>query len=375
MKKRIAILGSTGSIGKTTLDIVKRYSDEFSVVLLANGANREKLQEQIKEFKPEVAFCSDGYLMVNGEEVAFDKDYLAKKETYANIDVIVNGIVGVAGLAPTLAVIDAGKVLCTANKESFVVAGNLINDRLTNSTTKIHPMDSEHSTVWQCIDDINNVKKIVLTASGGAFRDLSKDKLAEAKAEDALKHPTWVMGKKVTIDCATLMNKGMEIIEAMHIFKTKDIDVVMHRESIVHSLVMMKDNTLIAGLSHPDMTIPIQYSLFYPQRKQSSVKELDLAEIISLNFGKIDEDRFPCFRICKEVARHGDYAGCVMNAANEVLVEAYINDKIKFFDIPNGIISALNQFGYEGKIDSVDDVLSIDREVKEYTLNSIYEVR
>ena len=250
MKKRIAILGSTGSIGKTTLDIVKRYSDEFSVVLLANGANREKLQEQIKEFKPEVAFCSDGYLMVNGEEVAFDKDYLAKKETYANIDVIVNGIVGVAGLAPTLAVIDAGKVLCTANKESFVVAGNLINDRLTNSTTKIHPMDSEHSTVWQCIDDINNVKKIVLTASGGAFRDLSKDKLTEAKAEDALKHPTWVMGKKVTIDCATLMNKGMEIIEAMHIFKTKDIDVVMHRESIVHSLVMMKDNTLIAGLSN-----------------------------------------------------------------------------------------------------------------------------
>lgn len=369
--KKVAILGSTGSIGRTALNVIKKYKSDFEIILLANGSNVELLKKQGKEFNVKTLFSSAGYLCVDGEEKAFDSEFLSRPETYKDVDIVINGIVGIAGFLPTIATIDAGKILATANKESFVVGGNIISNRLKKSNTKIHPMDSEHSTIWQCIDNVKNVKSIILTASGGAFRDYTKEQLLNAKAYQALCHPTWVMGKKVTIDCATLMNKGMEIIEAKHIFGIENIKVVMHRESIIHSLVEMHDNTLIAGLSHPDMTIPIQYALYYPERKESSVKSLDLSKIVSLNFGTIDEEKFPCFNICKRVASKGDYAGCVMNSANEVLVENYIKNKVRFYDISDGIQKSLLKFGENGNIRDIIDINRIDKEVREYTFSNI----
>lgn len=371
--KRVAVLGCTGSIGKTCLEIIRKHKDDFQVVLLANGSQKEELLTLVKEFRPEIAYCSNGTYIVNGNEKPFDKDVLSRPETYRHVDIVVNGIVGLAGLAPTLAVVEAGKNLATANKESIVCGGELLQKLLKNSKTELRPVDSEHSTVWQCLEEKDNVKRIILTASGGAFRAWDKEKIAKAKAVDALRHPNWVMGKKVTIDCATLVNKGMEIIEAKRLFGIDDVDAVMHGESIVHSMVEMKDGTIKAGLSTPDMTLPIQYALTYPKRMETTVPFLDLIKQKTLTFGRLDEDKFPCFSLCKKVSEYGDYAGTVLNAADETAVEYYLQDKIGFYDIYSCIESALHKFGYEGIINDKEDIFRIDKEVREYSIRYFEE--
>lgn len=371
MKKRIAILGATGSIGSTALEIIRRNRDLFDAAIIAN--NSGSLDALISEFQPEFAVSvAKRQLFRNGKPEEY-RDFLSDSASYADIDIVINGIAGISGLAPSLAALSAGVTLATANKESFVAAGSLLNQYKKKYKADIIPLDSEHSAVWQCIGgDYQNVKSIVLTASGGAFRDLSYEELKRAKAADSLKHPNWKMGKKVTIDCATLMNKGMELIEAKHLFGISDISAVQHRESIIHALVVMKDNSVIAGLSKPDMTLPIQLALTYPLRQESSVEALDFEAIGSLNLSAIDENRFPCFGIAKEVLKMNDSAGCVMNSANEVAVKAYSEDRIGFYDIPTIIEDGLNRFMKNYDFDSFHDVKSMDKAVSEYTFKRIY---
>ncbi len=374
MKKRIAILGATGSIGTTTFNIVRNNPNDFEIVLLANSNKLPELKSLMEEFRPKIAICSNkDFYYNNGKEYAYDKDYLAQPETYAECQLVINGIAGISGLKPTLAVIKAGKVLATANKESFVTAGNLIVAEKNKYNATIIPLDSEHSTVWQCIgQDSEYVESIILTASGGAFRDLSYPQLLVAKAKDALKHPTWVMGKKITIDCATLMNKGMEIIEAKYLFGVDKIEVVQHKQSIIHSMVQFKDNFIRAGLSYPDMTQPIQLAMYYPQRKPTNMPALDFEKVKQLDFGKINEKLFPCFSIAKRVNQLGDIAGVIMNSANDVACDAYLKDDIGFYDIPDLIDNALQKYAKNGNYDSIEDIFCMNNRVSEYTFKRIY---
>lgn len=374
MKKRIAVLGASGSIGTTTLNIIRQYPEDFEVTVIANNDNLDKLNDLASEFKPKTAICAKRDYFYNlGKTYKYDKEYLAIEETYADCDIVVNGIAGIAGLAPSVAVMKAGKTLATANKESFVTAGTIINKIKNEYNAVIIPLDSEHSTVWQCIgDNTDNVKSIILTASGGAFRDWDYERLKKARAEEALKHPNWVMGKKITIDCATLMNKGMEIIEAKHLFGISDIEVVQHKQSIIHSMVQYKDNSIIAGLSYPDMTLPVQLALYYPIRKKSNVASIDFASLKELNFGIIDEEKFPCIAIAKKVFKMGDIAGTVMNSANEVAVKAYLDNRIGFYDIPAYINDALDRFATEGNFVDINKVFCMDTNVSEYTFKRIY---
>jgi 1-deoxy-D-xylulose-5-phosphate reductoisomerase len=374
MRKKIAVLGCTGSIGSTALKIIRSYLGEFEVSLLANGSDIRGLKKLIGEFSPDKAYCGTGFLFRGGEEKPFDKDFLGREEAYADTDIVVNGISGLAGLAPTLAAIRAGKIIATANKESIVCGGSLIKRALEeNPRAELRPVDSEHSTVWQCLGDVKNVKSIILTASGGAFRDYTRGQIENARAADALRHPNWVMGKKVTVDCATLMNKGMEIIEAKRLFGIDDVRVVLHRESIVHSLVEMKDGALIAGLSNPDMEIPIQYALFYPERRRTSVKRFSLSDVGRLSFGRINEELFPCFGLCKKAAEYGDYAGTVMNAADEIAVKAYLCGEIGFYGISDCVEKAFEKFGYEGRVGNEKELYRIDGEAREYILRTVLE--
>ncbi|MFW5780878.1 MAG: 1-deoxy-D-xylulose-5-phosphate reductoisomerase [Bacillota bacterium] len=373
MKKRIALLGATGSIGTTALNVIRQYKNDFEVMLIANNTNINALEKLINEFHPEFAY-NKAYkrLYYKGKIQPFDKDFISKSESYKGIDTVINGIDGIEGLAPSIAALTAGKTLATANKESFVSAGRFINLTKEKYNSKIIPLDSEHSTVWQCIgNERDNVESIILTASGGAFRDWDKKRLKDAKAKDALKHPNWVMGKKVTIDCATLMNKGMEIIEAKYLFNTDKIEVIQHDESIVHSMVRFKDNSIMAGLSSPDMTLPIQYALTYPQRKVTPVKPLDLTQIKKLNFGVIDEEKFPCVNIAKKVFKMGEVAGAIMNASNEAAVNAYLGDKIGFYDIPKLITQAIDRFYFDGYFNNIEKVYSIHKDAYEYTCKRI----
>lgn len=369
--KRVALLGCTGSIGNNAIKVLRQHKDEFKLALIANASDMTGLKKISDEFNVEIAYSGCGYFVKNGKLMPFDPNFLNYPETYESIDIVINGISGLAGLRPTAAVLNANKILATANKESLVCAGKLINKIIQKTQGIIRPVDSEHSTIWQCSGNLNsNIRSLVLTASGGAFRDYDKDTLEKATAKEALKHPNWKMGNKITIDCATLVNKGFEIIEAKNLFGTTDVEAVIHRESIIHSLVEMKDGALIAGLSYPDMTIPIQYALTYPERKTTRVKRLSLADLGKLTFDKIDENRFPCFTLCKKASEYGDYAGTVLNAANDVVVEKFLKGETGFYGIYDVIENALLKFGLEGTINSIEDVFGIDKEVREYILRS-----
>lgn len=370
--KKIGILGATGSIGTTALNIVSTYPDKFSVPLIANFSDIKGLKLLIEKFKPEIAVCvKEKFFYKNGKILPYDDDILAKSDLYDSCDMVVNGIVGIAGLKPTLAILNSKAILATANKESFVCAGKIITKERDRLKKVIYPLDSEHSTVWQLIQgNENNLQGIILTASGGALRDLSYDELKKVKAQDALKHPNWVMGKKVTIDCATLVNKGMEIIEARYLFNCDDVKVVQHKESIIHAMVELKDSSILAGLSSPDMTLPIQYALSYPKRLKSKVKPLDFSLIKSLNFGEINLVKFPCFKIAQEIVGKGDGIGTVFNSANEVAVKAFLDGVIDFYDIPSLIAAALDKFS-SNNAQSIEEIFCIDSKVSEYTLSNI----
>lgn len=367
-KISVGILGCTGSIGRQTLDVIRALGDRFCVKLLACASNAEVLKAQIAEFRPEVAVCGSKIGSIDGTRVYNDTAALSDASLYSHCDIVVNGIGGIAGLPPTLAVLASPAKLATANKESLVSAGRLVMSAAKKFGKTIIPVDSEHSALWQCLEGSGNVRKLVLTASGGAFRDYSRDKLVSAKAADALKHPTWVMGRKVTIDSATLFNKCMEIIEARNLFGIRDVEVVVHRESIVHALVGYNDGSYKASLSCPDMRLPIQYAITEGKRLSTGIRELNLAAVGSLTFEAPDISRFPCLGLAESITN--DYKGAVACAADELLVDLYLADKIGFYDIPNLISEALARF--DGSIiSSCEQVFGIDKEVKEYTLKCL----
>lgn len=345
MAKKIIIFGSTGSIGTQTLRVVDMYPERFEVVGLGCGANYSLLNEQIAKYRPKYLFIAENIdkVISMGAEILPSAEMLAQVDA----DMFVSAAVGMAGLAPTLKAIETGKDIALANKETLVSAGDYVIARAKAKGVRILPVDSEHSALWQCLNygSARNVKNLILTASGGAFRGRKAEELQNVTAYDALKHPTWNMGRKVTIDSATLMNKGLEVIEAKHLFQVEAerIKVLVHKESIVHSMVQFDDNSVIAELSMPSMILPIQLAMTYPDKILSEVKELDLADIATLSFEKPDIDTFTALKIAYDVARIGGTAGAVMNAADEVAVNAFSDGRIGFLDIPTVVRCTLEK--------------------------------
>jgi 1-deoxy-D-xylulose 5-phosphate reductoisomerase len=358
---RIGVLGSTGSIGRQALEMIEAGKDKYQVSFLAANSNEKLLSEQIARFKPRKIWFGGGSNRVNGEKV-YTGDALSDPSFYEGADLVINGIGGIAGLKPTLAALEGPARLATANKESLVAAGKLVTGAARKYNKTIIPLDSEHSAVFQCAAG-ERPKKIILTASGGAFRDYTKESLKTAKAADALKHPVWKMGNKVTVDSATLFNKGMEIIEARTLFGLEDVSAVIHRESVIHALVGFADGSMKACLYRPDMRLPIQYALTYPER-EPCLEFPDLVKPGALTFSEPDYERFPCLKIALETSP-GLYP--VMSAADEAAAELYLKDKISFYGISDLVSDALGRFS-DRKAETAEEVLSIDREVKEYYL-------
>lgn len=376
MAKKIVIFGSTGSIGTQTLRVIDKYPERFEVVGLGCGANYTLLNEQIAKYRPKYVFIAE-----NADKIIpMGAEILPNAETLAEVDadIFVSAAVGMAGLAPTLKAIETDKDIALANKETLVAAGEYVMARAKANGVKMLPVDSEHSALWQCLNygKARNVKNLILTASGGAFRGLNADKLQNVTVLDALKHPTWNMGRKVTIDSATLMNKGLEVIEAKHLFDidAERIKVLVHKESVVHSMVQFDDNSVIAELSVPSMILPIQLALTYPEKIESEVKELDLSDIATLSFEKPDMDTFKALKIAYDVATTGGTAGAVMNAADEVAVTAFVDGKIRFLDIPEIINRTLDkceihaQYDYECVIEA--DIKA--RSIAENEISKLY---
>lgn len=369
--KTISILGSTGSIGTQTLDIVKVHSNEFKVIGLTANKNIELLKKQIEEFNPEAVAVMDEEKadeLKAGIPVYKGMDGLIKIAKLENSDTIINSLVGSIGVLPTIEAIKAKKNIALANKETLVTAGQLVMDEVKKNGVAIMPIDSEHSAIFQCLngEKINDVNKITITCSGGAFKNLTKQELEKATAANALKHPTWKMGAKITIDCATLMNKGFEVIEAHWLYSLpyERIDTVLHPESIIHSLVEFKDKSVIAQLGLPDMKIPIQYALSYPKRFQNNLKNLDLKKISQLNFREINNVLFPCLNYAYEAGKASGTLPAVLNAANEIAVKYFLQDKIKFLDIPRIIKQKMDEHKLI-KNPSLDEIMDIDKKVKE----------
>ena len=368
--KEICILGSTGSIGTQALEVVDKYPDKFKVKALSCNSN-VLIKEQIRKYMPEYAAVCDAELAVDLEKNFPDLTVLRGCEGICELadkkyDLLLNALVGISGLKPTLRAIKAHTTIALANKETLVAGGDIVMPLAKQEGVDILPVDSEHSAIWQSLT-AKNVSRLLLTASGGAFRDKSKEELKSAKAADALKHPNWDMGAKVTIDSATLMNKGLEIIEAMHLFgvDSEDIKVLIHRQSVVHSMVEYADGSVIAQLSYPDMRLPIQIAMLYPERGDYAFKKYDFVGK-SLTFEDADDDRFPCLRIAKYCAKERGLAPVIMNGANEVLVKAYLDNKIGFYDIPYFIEKALAEFYHGERAESEQMIYDTDSDVRKY---------
>ena len=345
MKRKIAILGSTGSIGTQTLDIVRQHRDLFEVELISANNSAELLISQAREFDVNnVVVCNpDKYGIVaeglkdSGSKVFAGIDSLCSLAAAEDVDIVVGAMVGFSGLKPTLAALEAGKIVALANKETLVAAGSLVTRTMREHGAVILPVDSEHSAIFQCLlaAQGNAVEKIHLTASGGPFRSWSKEQIAAATAAQALKHPNWSMGAKVTIDSSTMMNKGFEVIEARWIFDipVEKINVVVHPESIIHSMVEFEDGAVIAQLASPDMREPIGFALSFPQRISVGNRKLNFGELGRMTFENADLDRFPCLALAYEAIRRGGNAPCALNSANEVAVAAFLRGQIGFYDI------------------------------------------
>lgn len=368
--KEICILGSTGSIGTQALEVVDKYPDKFKVKALSCNSN-VLIKEQIRKYMPEYVSVCDAELADDLEKNFPDLTVLRGYEGICELadkkyDLLLNALVGISGLKPTLRAIKAHTTIALANKETLVAGGDIVMPLAKQEGVDILPVDSEHSAIWQSLT-AKNVSRLLLTASGGAFRDKSKEELKSAKAADALKHPNWDMGAKVTIDSATLMNKGLEIIEAMHLFgvDSEDIKVLVHRQSVVHSMVEYADGSVIAQLSYPDMRLPIQIAMLYPERGDYAFKKYDFVGK-SLTFEDADEDRFPCLRIAKYCAKERGLAPVIMNGANEVLVKAYLDNKIGFYDIPYFIEKALAEFYHGERAESEQIIYDTDSDVRKY---------
>lgn len=353
--KKVAVLGSTGSIGTQTLDVVSRQPEAYEVVGLAAGSNVDLLLEQVMAFRPKIVSVSspDAADKLRGQvpagvKVASGEAGLVEVAAGAGADFVVCALVGSIGLVSTLAAIDAGADIGLANKESLVTAGHIVMARAQAKGVALLPVDSEHSALFQCLngEDSKAVKRLVLTASGGSFRDRTRDQLRGVTVEEALKHPNWSMGAKITIDSATMANKGLEVIEAHWLFGVpyERIDVVIHPESIVHSMVEFADTSVMAQLGNPDMRVPIQYALTYPERRPSPASPLDLLAKGTLHFRPMDFDRFPCLRLAYEAGKAGGTATTVFNAANETAVARFLQGEIAFLSIEDIIERVLSRY-------------------------------
>lgn len=370
--KRLGILGSTGSIGVSTLEIVAAHRDRFEVVALTAGSNLELLKSQVEEFSPRlVAVASEDLarqlvkmLPPRRPEILFGVQGFISAATVADIDMVVAAIVGAAGLVPTAAAIKAGKDVALANKETLVTAGRLIMEMVAAKGIRLFPVDSEHSAVFQSIEGHRSadVKRIILTASGGPFLNYPPDKLAQVSVADALNHPNWSMGRKISIDSATMMNKGLEVIEARWLFDmpAEKIDVNIHPQSIIHSMVEYVDGCVMAQLGVPDMKAPIAYALTYPERIPTGVKPLDLTTLSGLSFFNPDNDRFPALRLAYRALQAGESMPAVLNAANEVAVEAFLTGRIRFTEIPV-VIERTMAAHQPHSFTTIEDVLVADR--------------
>ncbi|MBU1109406.1 MAG: 1-deoxy-D-xylulose-5-phosphate reductoisomerase [Candidatus Riflebacteria bacterium] len=382
--KNIALLGATGSIGCSTLEVVRNNPDKLRVRALTAGKNWQRLAEQALEFRPDLVAIADkdayGELKnaLSGSSVrveAGDEAVLAAVEMQP-LDAVVAAIVGSAGLRPVMAAIGKGLQICLANKETLVVGGSLVMQAVRRAGLDLLPVDSEHSAIFQCLQNCpaDSVHKIIITASGGPFRSFSREQLADVTPEQALKHPNWDMGGKITIDSATLMNKGLEVIEAHWLFDKayEDIEVVVHPQSIIHSLVEFSDGSVIAQLGWPDMKLPIQYALSWPQRWSPPLPPLDLVKIGSITFESPDPQKFACLAYAYEAGRAGGIMPCVLNAANEISVAAFLNRQIGFLEIPAIIRKTLDSFKNQ-EVTTVDQLLEVDAQAREIAAALITE--
>ena len=382
MMQQISILGSTGSIGTSTLDVVARHPDRFRIVALTANSQADLLFQQCRRFRPRYAVMLDEdsatelRRQVNNAglstEVLGGMDALEQIAVLPEVDTVMAAIVGAAGMRPTLAAAHAGKKILLANKETLVMAGNVFMDAVRDSGAMLLPIDSEHNAIFQALPHgydgnpaANGVRRILLTASGGPFLNLMLNELEKVTPEQACAHPNWVMGRKISVDSASMMNKGLEVIEAHWLFNADadDIQVVVHPQSVIHSLVEYVDGSVLAQLGNPDMRTPIAYGLAYPQRIDAGVVPLDLFKVATLNFTAPDFDRFPCLMLAYQALRAAGTAPAIMNAANEVAVAAFLDRQISFLSIPR-VIKAVMDALPVSKVDCLDDVLGADAEAR-----------
>ena len=381
--KKVTILGVTGSIGTQTLDVIRNDIDNFSILGISANTNWEKIIPIIEEFKTKYVVMMDEDASLKLKNYCRDKNYsteilkgldgLNYISTLPEVELVVTSVVGMIGLIPTIKAINAGKDIALANKETLVVAGELVMKAAKENNVNILPVDSEHGAIFQCLqgNSLINVSKIILTASGGPFRGKNKQQLMEIKPEQALKHPKWNMGKKISIDSSTLMNKGLEVIEAHWLFGVdyEDIQVVVHPQSIIHSMVEYIDGSVIAQLSSTDMRLPIQYAINYPKRNNAVIDKLDFYNMGNLTFEKPDMDTFKCLELAYKAGKIGGTMPAIMNAANEVAVELFLDYKIKYLQIEYIIESCMNRFQHKEN-PNLEDILEIDLKVREYVRNN-----
>jgi 1-deoxy-D-xylulose-5-phosphate reductoisomerase len=374
--KHIYLLGATGSIGKQTIEIIRENKDDFVLKGISGYNNLNLVKKLVSEFHLEVVCVrskeesSEIEKLDRNIKCFYGEKGLVDLVSY-NQDkeiIIINALVGMVGLKPTIKALELNRNVLLANKETLVVGGHLIKEVLSHSKAKLYPIDSEHSALWQMLDgvDLNTVKRLVITASGGSFRDKTREELSDVSLKDALNHPNWEMGNKITIDSATMMNKGFEIIEAAYLFDIdiSQIEAIMHRESLVHSLVEFVDGSIIAQISDHDMKLPIHYAMYYPLRKKSIAKKLDLVRLNNIHFEEIDYKRYPCLNYAKEAYLKGGSMRTVLNSANEIAVSLFIENKISFLDIEKIIYQEMQKHQV---IDfpSVEEIYQIDQEIKQ----------
>ena len=375
MKKRICILGSTGSIGTQALDVIEQHSDLYEAYVLTAYNNADLIIEQARKYNPEAVVIANEKNYDKVKDALSDlpiKVYAGAKALCdvvqdQNVDIVLASMVGFAGLEPTIAAIKAKKVIALANKETLVVAGGLITKLANEYKVPILPVDSEHSAIFQCLEPGNRIDKILLTCSGGPFRKFNEEQLKTVTKADALAHPTWNMGAKITIDSATLMNKGFEVIEAKWLFgvKPEQIQVVVHPQSVIHSAVQFEDGAVKAQLGVPDMRLPIQYAFSYPKRLTLNSDRLDLFKMQSLTFEEPDTKRFPCLSLAYEALRQGGNMPCIVNAANEIVNRAFIEDKIPYTRISEIIEKTMQNVSFNTE-DTLDNYLATDKEARAF---------
>lgn len=391
--KHVSVLGATGSIGQSTLDVLARHPDQFNLFAVTANTQIEKMAKICREFYPRIAVMSDEdsarqlqQLLgpENKVEILGGIDALNQVASDSEVDIVMAAIVGAVGLMPTLSAVRAGKRVLLANKESLVMAGHLFMQEVEKHNAELLPIDSEHNAIFQCLPYVQEsdllqqdlarrgVSKILLTGSGGPFRETPLHEFDTITAQQAIAHPNWSMGPKISVDSATMMNKGLELIEACWLFNVshEDVDIVLHPQSIIHSMVAYNDGSVLAQMGHPDMRTPIANALAWPQRISSGVEPLDMIEVSQLNFEKADERRFPCLKLARQAACEGGTSMAIMNAANEIAVDAFLNGKTGFTNIAELIENTMNRV-QSHHTDSLEEILMDDRAARDFTSKSI----